>query len=236
MRRSTKLATPAGILVALLSIAVVQASENASQSQSKGVRGKFNLLAMMHTSTAQFPTLPGVRPWNGRQRSKTNFVYRSIPCRGNAPVNNISSNLPSYNARVGGSRVPSSTRLHPFRFRVERTRRGVEMLGRMTITVCQLRPGPTPNPDPIDDARKPKINVVFRAKFRRENVEHVRFNGKFRLVGGTQRYARLRGSGTLAGYLFCFAPNGCAGTGRRFLDGQVTLQGSYSDSTPRLGG
>lgn len=56
----------------------------------------------------------------GRTRAQWLFAYRSIPCSGNAPVNNISSNLTSYNGRVRDSRVPSSTRLHPFRFRNHR--------------------------------------------------------------------------------------------------------------------
>lgn len=237
MRRTLKLWLPAAALLTLLCIPAVQAGDRArdAQSGSREVSGGFNLQAMYHTSTAQFPDLPGANPWDGRSGGPSVFQYSSIPCRGNAPVNNISSNLPSYNARVKGSRVPSSTRLQPLRFRVRQTPRGKEMTGRITLTVCQLRSGPTPNPDPVADRDKPKIRIAFRAKFRRENVEDLRYAGTFRILGGTQRYEDLTGSGDIAGYLFCFAPQGCGGTGGKFLDGNVTMQGKYADPTPELG-
>lgn len=234
MHSRVKFGFAVGVLITAVSIPTVQAGDGASNARHRGVRGEFNLQAMMHTSTAQFPVLPGVRPWNGTSRTRSAFAYRSIPCTGNAPVNNISSNLPSYNAKVRGSRVPSSTRLRPFRFRVQRTRRGNEMVGRITLVVCQLRPGPTPDPDPVSDARKPGIRIAFRAKFRRENVEDLRFDGRFRIRGGTQRYRDLKGSGRIAGYLFCLGPARCAERGRRYLDGQISLQGSYADPTPAL--
>lgn len=235
MRRALKLVLPAGILTALLFIPAVQAGDRAGDAQTgnQGIKGRFNLQAMYHTSTAQFPVLPGVNPWDGRSEDGV-FAYRSIPCTGNAPVNNISSNLPSYNTRVRGSRVPSSTRLQPLRFRVRRIR-GVRMItGRINLTVCQLRPGPTPNPDPVADINKPKIKIAFRARFKRESAEDVRYHGTFRILGGTQRYEDLTGSGDIAGYLFCFAPKGCAGTGGKYLDGNVTMQGEYADPTPEL--
>lgn len=230
MRRTVKKALPLGALTIL----VTTLPGAHAQDAERGVRGSFSLQQMFHTSTAQFPTLAGVRPWNGRDRSASSFVYRGIPCTGQAPVNNIASNLPSYNGRVKGSRSPVSTRFHPFRFRVQKTRRGTEMLGEITMTVCQLRNGPTPNPDPVADPAKPKIRIAFRAEFERQNAEEVRFAGTFRLRGGTQRYEDLSGSGTISGYLFCFAPPGCGGTGGRFLDGQVSLQGRYADPTPEL--
>jgi len=49
-----------------------------------------------------------------------------------------------------------------------------------------------------------------------------------------REHADLTGSGTIAGYLFCFAPQGCGGTGGNFLDGQVSMQGKYADPTPQL--
>ena len=200
-----------------------------------GVKGSFNLIAMMHTSTAQFPSLAGAKPWDGRQLGS--FAYRSIPCSGNAPVNNISSDLPGYGTRVAGSRAPSSTRLHPFKFKVVETRDGGrEMRGSITLTVCKLQAGPTADPDPVPDESKPKIRFAFRAKYRRETAELTRFNGHFRIKGGTQRYDDLSGSGRIAGYLMCLGAEGCVARGsERFLDGQISLQGSYRDPTPDLG-
>lgn len=225
------------LLAASTGAAVAVARETgpaADESQSaRGVRGAFNLQAMMHQSTAEFPVLPGVSPWDGRVR-RGRFAYRSIPCRGNAPINNVSSNLPSYNAKVSGSRVPSSTRLQPFRFRVVRTKTGPEIRGGIRLTVCKLAPGPTANPDPIPDAGKPKISIAFRAPYRRETAESVSFAGTFRVAGGTQRYQDLTGSGTIRGYLFCLGPEPCASRGGTYRDGQISLQGVYRDPTPQL--
>ena len=235
MRIQPKKALTLAVAGSLMAIPGAEAGPTARKAQDRsGVRGSFSLQQMFHTTTSQFGNLPGVRAWNGRSRSDKSFVYRGIPCTGQAPVNNIASNLPSYNARVRASRSPSSTRFHPFRFRVQRTRRGTEMLGSITMTVCQLRNGPTPNPDPVADARKPKIRITFRAEFKRQNVEELRFVGTFRIRGGTQRYEDLTGSGRMSGYLFCLAPDGCSGTGARFLDGQISMQGRYADRTPEL--
>jgi hypothetical protein len=32
----------------------------------------------------------------------------------------------------------------------------------------------------------------------------------------------------------CFAPEGCAANGSRYLDGQFVMHGSYRDPTPQL--
>lgn len=214
-------------------VAVPVLSTGAAGAQSSGaVRGDFSLQAMAHQSTAQAPKLFNVKPWDGRSLGR--YSYRSIPCSGNAPVNNISSDLPSYNTRVAGSRAPSSTRLHNLSFRVVEGKNGKVMLGTTSIVVCQLRSGPTPSPDPVSDEVKSRIRVTWRANFRRNNAESLRFKGTFKLVGGTQRYEDITGSGAIAGYLFCFAPAGCAGTGGSFQDAQISMQGSFRDPTPQL--
>lgn len=207
----------------------------AGVSQS-GVRGNFSLIMMIHTRSSSFGDLPGVRPWNGARTEGTSFEYRSIPCTGNAPVNNISSDLPSYGTRVTGSRAPSSLRAHPFGFRLRKNRRGKwEMLGSIRFTVCKLGPGPTPSNDPVPDADKPHFDVGFRARFKRETAELVRWEGRFRLDGGSQRYKDLEGSGRIAGYFFCFAPEGCTRHESKLLDGQFVMHGRYRDPTPDLG-
>jgi hypothetical protein len=212
-------------------------SPSASAAQSdQGVSGRFSLIHMVHTRSSSFGNLPGTSPWNGSQRTTDAPTYRSIPCTGNAPVNNIASDLPSYGTRVRGSRAPSSMRVHPMGFRVRRNprTRQWEILGQITFTVCHLRPGPTPQNDPVPDANKPKIRVGFRAAFKRESNEMARFRGRFRIVGGTQRYADLTGSGEIAGYFFCFAPEGCVAHQGNLLDGQFTMSGTYRDPTPNL--
>lgn len=210
-------------------------SATAAQSEQRGVSGRFSLIMMIHTRSSSFGDLPGVNPWNGVRTAGQSFEYRSIPCTGNAPVNNISSDLPSYGTRVKGSRAPSSLRAHPFGFKLRKNRRGKwEMLGSIRFTVCHLRPGPTPSNDPVPDANKPHFNVGFRATFKRETAEALRWEGRFRINGGTQRYNDLTGSGTIAGYLFCFAPEGCTAHEGKYLDGQFVMQGVYRDPTPDL--
>lgn len=199
-----------------------------------GVKGEFSLIEMVHTNNSQFGMLEGVNPWDGVPRKNTQYVYRSIPCTGNAPVNNISSDLPSYGTRVAGSRVPSSTRAHPFSFRLVRKHGEWLMRGAIRFTVCKLGPGPTPQGDPVPDAQKSQFLARFTAPFKRMTGESLNWQGRFRLTGGTGRYEDLTGSGTIAGYLFCFAPEGCVQTGGQYLDGQFTMQGTYADPTPEL--
>ena len=233
--------------------ALAKAGGTAGAPNAQGVSGDFSLIMMVHTlaSVPEF-NVPATRPWSGESASSATFSYRSIPCTGNAPVNNISSDLPSYNTRVAGSRAPSSLRSHPFEFRIVKTtvktriapkRKGgkvrfktrsfLELRGRITLTVCKLASGPTPNPDPVADAAKPKINVAFKARFVRSTAEAIRWSGTFTLQGGTQRYADLTGSGSIAGYFFCFAAEGCAARGQ-YQDGQFVMHGTYADPTPDL--
>ena len=224
-----------GLFAALGLGASASAGERAGSAQSgRAVQGAFQLIQMMHVGTAQFPQLARTRPWDGRSRG--NFGYSGIPCFGNAPVNNLGSNLPSYGGRVPGSRLPSSMRMQPLVFTVARDRRrgGLEIRGRITLVVCQLAPGPTANPDPVPDAGKPRITITFRAPFRRESAESLSFVGPFKIVGGTQRYEDLTGLGVISGNLLCLGPQTCAQRGNRYFDGQVALQGTYRDPTPQL--
>lgn len=192
-----------------------------------GVRGNFSLVMMVHTLD-----VPKTTPWAGSFRQGAAYSYRSIACNGNAPVNNISSDLPSYNGRVAGSSLPQSLRGQPFAFRTVKTRKyGWVMRGTITITVCQLKSGPTPTPDPVPDESKPKIRVSFQAKPRIVNAEDATWHGSFRLVGGTGRYAGLTGGGQIAGYFLCFA--GCSKFGY-YHDAQFVMHGTYADRTPEL--
>lgn len=199
-----------------------------------GVSGRFSLVMMVHTSSSSFGDLPGVKPWDGARKKTSGFTYRSIPCTGNAPVNNIASDLPSYGTRVKNSRAPSSMRAHPFKFRVRKRRGTWQIVGTITFTVCKLGAGPTPANDPVPDETKPKIRVSFVAPFKREGHELARFRGRFRITGGTQRYQDLTGKGEIAGYLFCFAPQGCTQVGYVYRDAQFTMSGRYKDPTPDL--
>ena len=80
-----------------------------------GLRGYFSAVLMVHTP--DWPAATDVKPWDGF--TDGTFTYRSIPCSGNAPVNNISTDLTTYNTQIPGSRVPASTRAHPLEFTVQ---------------------------------------------------------------------------------------------------------------------
>ena len=230
----------AGVLALLAGALPLIAYGASSQRPGKrpavrGMSGKFSLIMMVHTSDGGYGTLPGVNPWNGSLHPGAHYVYRSIPCSGDAPLNNISSDLPSFEGRVPGSRSPSSLRAHPFAFRLHKTKtQGWRMIGAIKLTVCQLKGGPTFKFDPITDELKPKITVNFDAAPRRITPEILHFDGTFKLSGGTQRYHALTGAGKISGYLFCFAVKGCQATGGRYLDGQFVMQGDYADPTPQL--
>lgn len=228
-------------MAAAASVASMLVAPAAAEAQAeRAAEGRFSLVMMVHTTGNQFGNmpgpLPGVNPWDGRRRVGNVFAYRSIPCTGNAPVNNISTDLTTYNARVPNSRVPASVRAHPFAFRLVRTRAGMRMRGYIEFVACKMGPGPTAAPDPVPDNQKPRIRARFTAEYQRRGPETIHFDGSFKLRGGTQRYEGLTGSGDIAGYFLCFAPEGCAAGGGRLLDGQFTMQGTYADPTPRFRG
>lgn len=188
---------------------------------NQGISGDFVLKAMTHTP--DWPNAQDVMPWDGS--SDGEFRYRAIPCTGNAPLNNISSNLPTYSNRIPGARSPASTRAHPMIFKVDN---GV-MTGTIAFTVCKLSPGPVPASDETKDADRPKINVAFTAKAEKLTPEEVVFKGEFTITGGTGRYQKLTGKGVIQGYMFCYDPKGCPNNQGRFRDMQFGLTGTYSD-------
>ncbi len=205
---------------ALRTLSLVALVGLAAPTAANGAEGGFGLAAMVHTHN--WPANAEVQPWDGR--SNGNFTYRAIPCSGNAPMNNIGTNLPTYNGLIPDSRSPASTRSHPFAFTVEQG----AMRGTIALTVCQLRPGPTNDGRP--DAERDRIDIAFTASADRRTGEETIFSGTFRIVGGTGRYAQLTGAGTIRGYFMCFDPRGCeAGNDGRFRDMQYVLEGNFRD-------
>jgi hypothetical protein len=207
-------------LRALYLAALAALAAPSGPARAGGAEGSFGLAAMVHTHN--WPASAEVLPWDGR--SAGSFTYRAIPCSGNAPMNNIGTNLPTYNGLIPGSRSPASTRSHPFAFTVEQG----AMRGTIALTVCQLRPGPTTDGRP--DAERDRIDIAFTAAADRRTAEETIFSGTFRITGGTGRYAQLTGSGTIRGYFMCFDPRGCeAGNEGRFRDMQYVLEGTFRD-------
>ena len=187
MRRLAIIGVSLGAFAAIGAGASASGDRAQSSQGGSAASGNFQLIQMMHVGTAQFPKLARTQEWDGQ--SEGNFGFSGIPCFGNAPVNNLGTNLTSYNGAVPGSRLPASARMQPLAFTVARHKtRGLEMLARVTLVACHLQPGPTANPDPVPDAEKPRIFITFRAPFKRESAESLTFQGTFKIRGGTQRY------------------------------------------------
>lgn len=189
---------------------------------SEGIRGDFSWIGMAHTPGA--PEATDVRPWDGH--SEGTFVYRAMSCSAaTASVNNNSSDLPSYNARIPGSRVPASTRAQPMRFTVKEG----SVQGTINLTICQLRPGAVAGDG--DDQEREKIFVEFEATPERYNAEEAAFQGEFRITGGTGPYADLSGEGSIRAYFFCYGAEGCHEKEGLYRDNLFVMQGSYFDPT-----
>lgn len=201
--------------IAPLMVAIVSPIATLAQ----GIEGSFGLASMVHTP--DWPNNPEVLPWDGRSNGE--YVYRAIPCSGNAPMNNISSNLPTYNSMIPGSRSPASTRSHPFKFTVNNGK----IAGSINLTVCKLGPGPTKDEQP--DAKRDRILINFQADSNKRTPEETVFSGPFSIVGGTGRYEKLKGEGTIRGYFMCFDPKGCVENQGKLRDMQYVLEGKFSD-------
>lgn len=215
---------PLAAVMLMTGLIPVGSSANAA---SPAMAGDFSLMAMVHTTQYQDTELvmQEPSPWDGSAASGP-YRYASIACTGNAPVNNISTNLTTYNSRVPGSRSPASTRNHPMEFVVQ----GSTLRGSVELTACKPGPGPTGSPDPVPDGRKDRIFLDWTATYERTSPEEVAWSGRFTITGGTGRYEDLTGRGTVSGYFFCFAAEGCESLGQ-FRDAQYTMTGTYRGPT-----
>lgn len=198
-------------------------------AQQGGIQDDFNLLQMVHTDTPETNPAAGPPiPWDGN--SPGLYRYNSRDCHNpNVPVNNISTNLVSYNSRYG--RSPASTRSEPLEFRVVHGDAAEEsrIQGSITLVVCKEPPNQGPATDPIPDAEKNKIFIHFTATAEEDSREEVHFRGPFHIVGGTGVYADMTGEGLIHGYFMCL--QGQCG-GENYRDGQYALTGFYNDPTP----
>lgn len=189
-------------------------------AQPEMVEGTFTVFSMAHTQN--WPSAANLKPWDGK--SHGTFVYASASCStSNAPINNASSDLPSYNTRILGSRVPSSTRAQDLRMTINKD----SMNGAIDLTVCQLAPGPVS--DNMEDVERDKIFFKFTATPHVISGQSATFEGKFKIAGGTGRYSDLTGEGEIVGYFFCFKQNDCEGEEGRYRDAQFSLQGKFID-------
>jgi hypothetical protein len=218
--RGTKLTLVATVAAAALAGCGAGDQDDASASESGG--SPFSLVAMAHTFAETS------KAWDGKSDEGA-FAYVSAPCNFDAPVNNNSTNLGTFNARLPGSTSPSSARMHPLDFSVTTAEEGRgELEGTMTMTVCQTEPGPTAEDDPVPDADKDHVVFSWTADYVQASAEEVTFVGGFDIDEGTGTYEGITGSGELAGYFTCAwgTPDGCAAAGE-FTDLQLVMIGTY---------
>ena len=184
----------------------------------------FGLVQMGHTAHA---FAENARAWDGTS-TEGRFAYVSAPCSADAPVNNNATNLATFNSRLPGARSPASTRMHPLQFEVNRTEERVgDLSGTLSLTVCQLTSGSTPEDDSTPDAERDRITLKWSATPRRTSEEEIVFDGRFDIQEGTGRYEGITGSGTLHGYFTCaYVPGDCEAAGA-FTDVMVIMIGTY---------
>lgn len=199
-------------------------------SPTEVLEGTFSLFAMVHTMRFDGPDgLQETRPWDGSPTARGPFSYASKPCSGQAPVNNVSTDLPALGGTVAGSRAPISTRTHPMTFEVAEDAEDpgtTRLTGSIVLTVCHLGPGPTDEAEPVRDPDRPRISVDWSAQVDVRTDELVTWCGSFALGGGTGPYALLGGEGDIAGYFFSFDAGGRRSLGV-FPDGQYAMIGRY---------
>ncbi|MBW3578989.1 MAG: hypothetical protein KY462_14865 [Actinobacteria bacterium] len=219
-------------VAALLLAACPQAEEEPTPAVSPtptpaAEGGTFNVIAMAH-STGETPRGADVpmqaEPWDGE--SEGTFSYSAISCADDAPINDISTNLATFNSKLEDSRSPASTRMHPIEFQVtEVTEDGEGQLeGTIALTVCQPRPGAVT--DDVADDQRDRIDFDWTADFQRTSPEEVAFRGTFDITGGTGIYQDLTGSGDIAGYVMCLGDVECADVDE-YRDIQIAMVGSY---------
>lgn len=220
MRRSTSVL--AGLAAAATLSSCGGSDDPGATAAAEGGSSPFSLVAMAHTFADTS------KPWDGAGAEGT-FTYVSAPCNFDAPVNNNSTNLGTLNARLPGSTSPSSARMHPVDFTASEAADGTGQLeGTMTMTVCQTRPGPTAEDDPVPDPEKDHITFSWSADYQQPSAEEISFVGTFAIDGGTGAYEDITGDGDLAGYFTCAwgDPEGCEAAGR-FTDLQLVMIGRY---------
>lgn len=201
-----------------------EASEEAIAAHSAGEE-TFGLVQMGHTAHA---FAENAQAWDGAS-TEGRFAYVSAPCSADAPVNNNATNLTTFNARLPGASSPAATRMHPLQFEVNQAEeRAGDLSGTLSLTVCQLASGSTPEDDSIPDAEKDRITLEWSATPRRTSEEEIVFDGRFDIQEGTGRYEGITGSGALHGYFTCaYVPGDCEAAGA-FTDVMVIMIGTYA--------
>lgn len=208
------------------------ASPTVGQSPDDRGQGEpFSLLAMAHTSRVENPSHrvegPPIKttPWNGEQEGGP-FSYSSIRCIDDAPLNNIATNLTTYNSRLPNSHSPASVRLQPLQFNVLNGGSSGEVRGTITLVACGVAPAEELDlEETTPDNERDQVRFDWRANYEKTSSQEVAWTGTFEIKQGTGAYQGITGSGDISGYFFCF---GKCNPGQPFRDTQLTMIGTYN--------
>lgn len=203
----------------------------------------FSLMAIVHSlphATAPpdpaenqpGPPLQTIR-WDGHKEGGP-FRYSSARCIDPAPINDISTNLTTFNGRIPESASPASIRLQPLEFRVEHGGPSGRLEGTIRMVACGITQGrfsrvieKTEGPDTHRD----RITFKWTADYKKTSgtpsapkASEAAWTGTFDISEGTGRYRGISGSGFISGTFLCLQgvcdePD--------FTDGQVVMVGTY---------
>lgn len=236
------------VLGLLAATACQQGAREDSPDEETGSTGQrdgdpFSLMAMVHSPpqadprpNAPGPPVPTVK-WDGRKEGGP-FSYSSVRCIDPAPINDVSTNLTTFNGRIPESFSPASIRLQPVEFRVTKGGDSGRIEGTINLVACGLssgrfsRVGEDPAAAEAPDDKRDKITFSWGANYKRvgyaglsPNASEAAWVGEFSIIGGTGRYQGIQGSGHISGSFLCLEGGGCSQP--EYTDGQVVMVGTY---------
>ncbi len=220
------------LALALVLPLVPSAPAGAQARDGTTARGTISMTVHTHSSEFGGPSGPGTLfdttplPF---PPSQGNFSYSSIPCERPAPFNDTALVFqPGY----PGVASPAAVR-HFIQGTLAPTGRSADrgtVRGTITTILCQNR---VQQPD--------QMHFTFRGRYRLASDNQITVTGTFQLVGGTARFADMRGAGTLEGEITCLPPilareraANCAELGA-FSDAVFRLSGRFVDPTAPAG-
>ncbi len=205
----------------------IAGSASAQTASAAPAGGEF--IMSIHTHSDQMPPLrfgPVQQlPFNATAGST--FLYSSRRCEDPAPYNDVGLVM---NPDVGGLTSPLRVR-HRVRGTVTAGNAEAGTVEGDTTSVRCLAPSPavgapgTGGPETAD-----AIHTTYRAEYRRESANVLRFVGSFTITGGEGTFAGITGGGTFEGAFVCLGA-------LRFPATQPTCEqrGHYTDFTTLRG-
>ena len=214
--------------LALAGALAIAGPASAQTAPAPAASGDFTM--SIHTHSAQMPTplrFGPIQQLPFNATSGNTFLYSSRRCEDFAPYNDVGLLM---SPDVGGLTSPIRVR-HRVRGTVTAGDAEVGTVAGDTTSVRCLPPPPagpeaqgTGGPETAD-----AIHTSYRAQYRRESDNVLRFVGTFRITGGEGTFARISGGGAFEGAFVCLAAL------RSPAAQTCAQQGQYADFTTLRG-